>query len=383
MEGRRSPARSYFRAGQRWLEDNLDFSTILNNFLYLFEFAVRDVLLALPSYKAELSVFERFIGITGKDAYPIGTAFRFKEQGSFLQTVLYGRFLQTKDIELESVIAWFFADYLKEEFDAAKLKFAPSSKTSSYLERSRHLFSEMESVIKQFSLYVENGELDTDLLAMTSEQVRYKNIPSLLPGKYVYASDDQDIRSILHLLFSDQSGLTYINENLRAHDAARLLIKNQVAYDDFADHQKHSVDHLIGLGVLENTGKRVRFADTNQFLIMKSIFYAEAASYYHYSAEARTCIDDMVGKGWLACRQSLLTDPEGSYFNYYLNQAEFSNGPDLRNKYLHGSQADADYEEQHHRTYITALKLLIALVIKINDDFCLRDDEENEGEASG
>jgi hypothetical protein len=84
----------------------------------------------------------------------------------------------------------------------------------------------------------------------------------------------------------------------------------------------------------------------------------------------------MESRGWLVRRESLLTEPEGSYFNYYLNQAEFSNGPDLRNKYLHGSQADADDEEQHFQTYITALKLLIALVIKINDDFWLEDEDE-------
>jgi hypothetical protein len=366
---------SKFSYGRRWLEDNLDFPTILNNFLYLFEFTNRHMLLTLPSCQAELGVFERLAMSAGKDAYPIGVEFQRKEQVSFLQTVLYGRFLQTQDIELESVIAWFFADYLNDEFGAAKLKFVPSSKTSSYLERSRHLFSEMESVVKQFSLYVENGELDTDLLAMTSEQVRYKNIPSLLTGKYVYANDNQDIRNVLHLLFSDQSGLRYINEDLRADDAARLLIKNRVAYDDFAGHQKSGVDYLIGLGVLVDTGKRVLLADVNQFLILKAIFDAEAASYYHYSAEVRTCIEDMVSKGWLVRRGSLLTAPEGSYFNYYLNQAEFSNGPELRNKYLHGSQARADDEEQHFRTYITALKLLIALVVKINDDFCLADDK--------
>lgn len=368
-----------FSYGRHWLEDNLDFPTILNNFLYLFEFTNHHMLLALPSYHAELSVFERFLVTTGKDAYPIGTTFRLKDQRSFLQTVLYSQFLQTKGIELESVIAWFFAEYLKEEFGAAKLKFTASSKTSSYLERSRHLFSEMESVIKQFSLYVENGELDTDLLAMTSEQVRYKNIPSLLAGKYVYAGENKDIRSTLHLLFSDQSVLTYINETMKAGNATRLLIKSQVAYADFADHQKGSVDYLIGLGVLENTGKRVRLADSNQVLIIKAIFDTEATSYYHYSAEQRSCIDGMASKSWLARRESLLTDPEGSYFNYYLNQAEFSNGPDLRNKYLHGSQAGAGGEEQHFQTYIIALKLLVALVIKINDDFCLGENEENEG----
>jgi hypothetical protein len=113
---------------RRWLEDNLDYPTILNNFLYLFEFADRHMLLALPSYYAELGVFERFLKTTGKDAYPVGAAFQVKEQSSFLQTVMYNRFLKTNDIEMESVIEWFFADYLKEEFGADKLKFVPAGR---------------------------------------------------------------------------------------------------------------------------------------------------------------------------------------------------------------------------------------------------------------
>jgi hypothetical protein len=113
---------------RRWLEDNLDYPTILNNFLYLFEFAGRHMLLALPSYYAELGVFERFLKTTGKDAYPVGAAFQVKEQRSFLQTVMYNRFLKTNDIEMESVIEWFFADYLKEEFGADKLKFVPAGR---------------------------------------------------------------------------------------------------------------------------------------------------------------------------------------------------------------------------------------------------------------
>lgn len=75
----------------------------------------------------------------------------------------------------------------------------------------------MESVLKQFRLYVENGELDWDLLSMTSEQLVYEEIPSAVPDKYVYVTDHNDIRSIQHLLFSDQSHLSYINEDLRAN----------------------------------------------------------------------------------------------------------------------------------------------------------------------
>ncbi|WP_324276872.1 hypothetical protein [Blastococcus brunescens] len=109
--------------------------------------------------------------------------------------------------------------------------------------------------------------------------------------------------------------------------------------------------------------------------MLRGLSHAEAASYYHYPAEARALIDAMVAKGWLVRRSTLLTDAEASYFNYSLNQSEFSNGPDLRNRYLHGSHMDASDEDEHFRTYVTALKLLIALVIKINDDFWLQADE--------
>ena len=372
-----------FSYSRSWLEEYLDFPTILNNFLYLFEFANYRMVLTLPSYPAELGVFERFMGITGRGTYPRGIVFQLKDQSSFLQTAFYSQFLQTKGIELESVIAWFFAKYLADEFGAVNLKFTPSSPTASYLEKARHLFSEMEGVIKQFSLFAENGELDIELLTITSNAVVYKNIRTLLSGKYVYASDDPAILGTLNLLFSDQSRIAYISETLRATNGAELLLDNEVAYDDFHHYQKPSIDYLLSLGVLENTGTRVQVADIRQFRILQALFQVEAASYYHYSAKSRKCIDDMVAKGWLVREGSLLTHSEASCFNYYLNQSEFSDGPDLRNSYLHGSQAGGDDEQRHRSTYITALKLLIALVIKMNDEFWLRDGEEKVVTGAG
>ena len=59
-----------------------------------------------------------------------------------------------------------------------------------------------------------------------------------------------------------------------------------------------------------------------------------------------------------------------------LNKVDFSNGPELRNKYLHGSQVNNVGEAEHFATYITTLKLIIALVIKMNDDFCLSAKEQ-------
>ena len=195
------------------------------------------LLLSLPSYPNGLGVMERIM-MSGKDEYVTGAAFRMKDQSSLLQMHMYREFLLSEGIDIEAVIAWFFIDYLKDEFGADHLRFRPSSESATYLEKCRHLFSEMESVLKQFRLYAENGELDLDLLSMTSEQLVYKQIPSTVPGKYVYVTDHNDIRSIQHLLFSDQSHLSYIDEELNADSLAELLLSNRVTYDRFADHQK-------------------------------------------------------------------------------------------------------------------------------------------------
>jgi hypothetical protein len=341
------------------------------------------VLLTLPSFPVRLGVMERVMGLTGNDEYKVGVAFQTVDMSSLLQTLMYRRFLGSHDVDLEQVISWFFETYVVEEFGIYNFSFTPSGSGTSYLQKVRHLFAEMESIANQFGLFVENGELDRDLLTIGSEQVRYKEIPSLLDGKYVYPSEDQEIAGILHLLFSDQSMLNYINEGLKADNAAGLLLKNQVTYEDFHDYQRVNVDHLIQLGVLENTGTRVRFANVEQLLILRSLFNTQAANYYHLSKAGRAEAEAMAARGWVTRRSSLLTDAEGDYFNYFLNRVGFSDGPNLRNRYLHGSQAGADSEEAHFKTYLIALRLIVALVIKMNDDLCISAVENSNSNDAG
>ncbi len=364
---------SYSRA---WLTDNLDYPTILNNFIYVFKWTTWRVLLSLPSYASELGVMERII-MSGKDEYVTGAAFRMKDQSSLLQMHMYREFLLSEGIDIEAVVAWFFIDYLKDEFGADHLRFRPSSKSATYLEKCRHLFSEMESVLKQFRLFAENGELDLDLLSMTSDQLVYKQIPSTVPGKYVYVTDHNDIRSIQHLLFSDQSHLSYIDEELNANSLAELLLSNRVSYDRFADHQKLGIDLLLTHGVLANDDSHIKLASAVQFLALRELWDNDAGNYWHHSPDGRAAIDAMVADGWLERRSTLLTTSEADYINYFLNQSGPTGGPDLRNRYLHGSQADGDDNAVHLHTYLIALRLLIALVIKLNDDLCLRTQTQN------
>mgnify|MGYP003502931097 FL=1 len=65
---------------------------------------------------------------------------------------------------------------------------------------------------------------------------------------------------------------------------------------------------------------------------------------------------------------SLFSKQEQSYFNYYLNKSEFTNGKDLRNKYAHGSQADPTNLNEHTYAYFTYLKLFVLVLLKMDDD---------------
>lgn len=356
--------------GKKWLEEHSSNSEIIGNFIHLFGFVHEGMVLSLPSYKSAMTgIVERFMGVKGKNSYPVGVAFNLSEQRSFGQVYLYEKFLQEHDNSIEKVIAWFFEDYLKTAHGADGFQYKPSSETATYLERSRHVFTEMESIIRQFSLYVADGKIDKELLDLTSEQVRYHDIPSLVEDKYIYATDNEDMALVQLYFFSDQAHLGYISDSLQASTLFELLATKDVKYDEFQPFQTPQIDKLIDLGVLHVVDGLVKFRSLPQMAALKVLFDYEAIGYHNATDDIRSELDAMVGKGWLAKKSALLTDPEASYFNFQLNQSEFSDGYDLRNKYLHGSQADKDDENTHHNVYVIALKLMMALVIKISNDF--------------
>ena len=84
-------------------------------------------------------------------------------------------------------------------------------------------------------------------------------------------------------------------------------------------------------------------------------------------------IDNMVLKGLLKFDSSLFSKPEQDYLNYYLNKSEFINSLDLRNMYSHGTQPFGN-ESIHHSNYIKFLKILVLIIIKINDELCINDE---------
>ena len=79
----------------------------------------------------------------------------------------------------------------------------------------------------------------------------------------------------------------------------------------------------------------------------------------------------MIQEGDLYYENTLFTKPEAAYLNYMLNKSEFSNGLDLRNKYVH-STYPIDKEIQYI-DYAKLMKVTVLVIIKINEEFCLRE----------
>ena len=75
---------------------------------------------------------------------------------------------------------------------------------------------------------------------------------------------------------------------------------------------------------------------------------------------------------------SLFSKPEQSYFNYLLNKSEFTNGIDLRNSYLHGTQANPKDIQLHQYAYFVYLKLIVLVLLKIEDDLLISHAINNE-----
>lgn len=109
---------------------------------------------------------------------------------------------------------------------------------------------------------------------------------------------------------------------------------------------------------------------TSRLVLVLKDYYDNNVICNYYSSNYKDEIGQLTSKGLTEYKSTLFSVPEQEYYNYIMNKAEFSNGLDLRNRYVHGTQPlDPKIHEQD---YFTFLRILILIIIKINEDFCLK-----------
>lgn len=108
--------------------------------------------------------------------------------------------------------------------------------------------------------------------------------------------------------------------------------------------------------------------------LLKDLFKNEVLCPSYFDDALRQEVDQLVSSGDLEYGNTLFSRPEQEYLNYMLNKAEFSNGQDLRNKYLHDTHPQD--EKTQYQDYLELLKIMILIIIKINEELCMKNDSE-------
>ena len=362
-----------------WFLENLDYPTLLNNFIYLFGYVDFQFRSEFPAISSEMSEMEKNIGIRGPKEYRYGCAF---EQRSLLfsaQLVVYANFLKRQGIAIEDVFQWFFETYLKEEFGVENFSFPVCSPEASILEKAKMMATEIERVFKQYKLYCEDGKIDHELLELETCSEKIDRIPSLRGNKYIYTTGDESATAQF-LLFSNQSVLGMVESCGHEYETLyELLRKETVRLEDFADFQKRDLQWLIQRNLLATDPIGAIIPAWKKVRLLKDL-YDKGVIVNGYYSDCNAALEELQRQGFIRCESSLFSVPEQQYLNFMLNQAEYSNGHQLRNKYVHGSYPLDETKQQ--QDYIELLKIMVLIIIKINEEVCFREDHHEQREGN-
>lgn len=358
-----------------FIKQNRDPYLIFQNFIVLFEYLDIQHRINLVSKKNKMGVFERIMGVHSQNEYRGGTEFNLLEMTSQIQLAGYNKVLSDLGISLENVLHDVFTSSFQEKYEFANnARFSIPSATK-YFEKVRLLAPEFESVLKQFKLFVEEGSIDFELLQISSNPTTIKDIPSLNKNKYIYFNEDnKELIGCVNLFFSDQTTLAYVEpfQEKHYHTFFDLLANEQVKFSSYEEYQRPQLNYLIDKGFINiDSDDFVQVTNSARVIILKDLYINEVASFYRYSFELRQEAQEMEAEKIICFDSSLFSKPEQAYFNYFLNKSEFTNGLDLRNSYLHGTQATPDEIQKHEYAYFTYLKLLILTFLKIEDDLII------------
>lgn len=277
--------------------------------------------------------------------YDFGTCFvgmEANEKGQNFESVLI------------SIIEWINTTY------NINLRFNAPTEIGSVLGKIRHLFAEMDSLIKQYQLYVEDGCIDYELLSTSSSPLGLNQIKSALYPRPKYVSigkDSSEIKWFQELLSSDNS--TFSKKSL----FTQIKHGNRIELE--YSSQRAYINRMIEKGII-NISLEGKYVITPVGNLLNILYHKEFVMIDRLPLEILQILPMQETSGWLEYSSSLLHIKEAQYFNFWLNKKDFTNGCDLRNRYMHGVQPTE--KEKIENDYQIVKLLFILLLLKIIDD---------------
>lgn len=357
------------RLSKNWVVENLDYPTLLNNFIYLFglaDFYSRSSLISLKAQRSELEeIFRNWTEHSFKNSIGLESIFIVQR----MQMQSYYQLLKENGIRIEEVIGWFFNIYIPDEFNIKGFKYNVPSSTTSFLEKCKLLFSELDSIIGQFDLYSSKKKLDWQFLEFESTPVDLQNVKSLIPHKYIYLTKKGSVVS--NLLFSDQCFVS-VQVKFNVKSFYEGISKNKIFYNDLEMYDKPSLDSLIKNKIVIKKDNGILSFNKNLVNIIKNIYeHGEFEPYYFKTAIIKKHLDILYDKDIIRNGNTLVSEPEYNFYSYICNNKKYTNGLALRNKYLHGRTNYS--EKENEENFYIVLLLTVQIIIRINEELCWQD----------
>lgn len=358
-----------FTFSSSWVGENLDFPTLMNNFIFMFEFVDKFYRSSFPNNIKHPFSFESFVGLKSLNSYPVDVAFQLSQMIYTTESMAYDAELSKHNLRIEDLIEWFFQTYLKEEFNVNGFTYNSTSLSATYLEKTRLLCSEIDSIIKQFSIFVEDRYINQDLLEISSSTPLFSTVKSFCNNKFGYLVD-KELQHISDIFFSNQSLLTYTTKTDDTYDTFyEMLCGDNITYDDFANYQQPTIDALLKKNFLFYSPHGILKFPKEKLIVLRDFFYNEVLCLTYYDFPY---VDELIKLGKVKVENTLFSKPEYNYLDYILNDHNFDNGKQLRNRYIHGTNTKD--ENVHRQDYYQLLNIIILIVLKINEEFCRADD---------
>lgn len=348
----------------------------VRNCITLFGWMNRRFLVNLINKKCEVNTIEPFIMDKGKYSYPSYMHFNHKNSLSLYELYGYNKVLKRMESSFEKELKLFYERFLQTEYDYLGLPINFPMENDSSLNKCRVLCPELDAIVKQYNTFVEEDEINQDLIRL-SKPIKVEEGKSLLKNKYYEINvENEAINIVLGGLFRSGNSLLYSVEPFKDknyHSLLELLEhENEVLYSNYDNFQKPHLDFLIQQNIIGiNDCGQLYIINKTQIEILKSLWEYGVCSYWHYDTKGREILDDFLNKDWLITDDHLLSSFERDYFSYYLDNMKYTNGMAYRNHYMHGSTPPVDDEKEHATAYLTILKLFAILILKIEDDLWL------------
>lgn len=348
--------------GQEWLQKYFDFATILNNFIYVFDFLDKGRLISCSSHRRNTPTLLKIAEPHYHNRYTTTFEARFDIDLKLGEIVGYQKILRDQGVRLESAIEWFFNNYINEEFDITGFSISLPTEETSLLDKCKAIGPEVERVLKAYFLYAKNHSINTDYFPFIVIK-DFTEIPSLFEKKYLI--EDTEFDKPAHILLSDQSLLAYSPTHPEEKNFFSLITEFDLTEQDFHKTAYPSIDYLKENNFIQFDESGI-LRPTQQAVLLAVIWMRGSTNLSDFPSDV---IESLMSKKIIKSTDRFFSPDEAEYLSYLFNNAKFSNSLALRNKYNHGSGSITDFSDPEMQfDYYMMLIALICILLKINDE---------------